>query len=589
MRKLVKRYQFGGTSTWSPYIIPQNNASNTYMGIMGIPDYSEQLKNFSSNLNRQTDNLINMYADAGDLFSQSLKIDKSNRPLDINKIVDLSSGVADILKSPSTGKSVSTDSLKKGMSAGAQKGLQIAGQIAGAVYDNIPSLDKVHNENDATTSELRGGINKTLMSGAAGPWGIVAGLGNTVIDKTGGFTDASQGLGKKNDTLNAIASLALPGAGWFTGKTIDYKVSDTLKQSGASYGGSLANAIKAEKNANAKILFGKDEANSMIASSKLEDIGVNNIMENAKLAWYGANNPLIAIRTQLQQNGGYQQNGTRTGKSGLKIDREFAKRVVKLSKGKKSKVQKIQEEVRAEEVAGFQKGGAVDGITGAAPKVTFESWYKTVPTDRNDTTSYNLRRAFELAPREELEAWRTSSISDLKNGKNHLNSVYLDPKTGVYEFMKAKNHPTLKYELEWFNSNDPEAVQFRNSYNLDDSGKYYRYVPKNPEKFKNGGAVNVIPDGALHKNKHHLENVDEKFEEVTAKGIPVITESAGGDITQHAEVEREEIIFNLDVTKRLEKLMEDGSDEAAIEAGKLLVHEILENTVDNTGLLNKIE
>ena len=35
--------------------------------------------------------------------------------------------------------------------------------------------------------------------------------------------------------------------------------------------------------------------------------------------------------------------------------------------------------------------------------------------------------------------------------------------------------------------------------------------------------------------------------------------------------------------------MEDGSDEAAIEAGKLLVHEILENTVDNTGLLNKIE
>lgn len=71
---------------------------------------------------------------------------------------------------------------------------------------------------------------------------------------------------------------------------------------------------------------------------------------------------------------------------------------------------------------------------------------------------------------------------------------------------------------------------------------------KIPE-FKNGGAVNVIPDGALHKNKHHLENVDEKFEDVTAKGIPVITEEKGGDIKQHAEVEREEIIFNLDVTK----------------------------------------
>ena len=239
-----------------------------------------------------------------------------------------------------------------------------------------------------------------------------------------------------------------------------------------------------------------------------------------------------------------------------------------------------------EEAAGFQKGGVVDGITGAAPKVTFESWYKTIPVDRNDTTSYNLRRAFELAPKEELEAWRTSSVSDLKNGKNHLNSVYLDPETGIYEFMKAKDHPTLKYELEWYNSKDPEAVKFRNSYDLDTSGDYYRYVPK---KFAEGGKVNVIPSGALHAHKHHLEDVDEKVEEVTTKGIPVITEEKGGDIKQHAEVEREEIIFNLEVTKQLEKLMQDGSDEAAIEAGKLLVHEILENTVDNTGLLNTVE
>ena len=108
-------------------------------------------------------------------------------------------------------------------------------------------------------------------------------------------------------------------------------------------------------------------------------------------------------------------------------------------------------------------------------------------------------------------------------------------------------------------------------------------------EFKSGGKVNVIPSGALHAHKHHLEDVDEKFEEVTTKGIPVITEEKGGDIKQHAEVEREEIIFNLEVTKQLEKLMQDGSDEAAIEAGKLLVHEILENTVDNTGLLNTVE
>lgn len=103
------------------------------------------------------------------------------------------------------------------------------------------------------------------------------------------------------------------------------------------------------------------------------------------------------------------------------------------------------------------------------------------------------------------------------------------------------------------------------------------------DSFKEGGKVNVIPEGALHKNKHHLEEVDEKFEDVTTKGIPVIVESEDGEVIQQAEVEREEIIFRLEVTKKLEELSKKHTDEAAIEAGKLLVKEILYNTEDNTG------
>ena len=105
---------------------------------------------------------------------------------------------------------------------------------------------------------------------------------------------------------------------------------------------------------------------------------------------------------------------------------------------------------------------------------------------------------------------------------------------------------------------------------------------------KDGGKVNVIPEGALHKNKHHLEKVDEKFEDVTSKGIPVITEE-NGEVKQHAEVEKEEIIFRLEVTKKLEELMKKGTDEAAIEAGKLLVKEILHNTVDNANIIDGTE
>lgn len=462
MRKRIQKYQNSGVLTGgsnltpplpqpagltsNPYTVPWNGATTSYQNLG--KDWAADFGKRAEQIMAPTNNLIDFNAMMGDPLSMVLK---NNRD---------TTNTLNALKDMRGSSSVTPAGSKKGgMSAGLQKGLSVAGNMMASAYDAIPTLDKVHNENDATTAEIRGTASKALLSGAAGPWGMAAGAALMGFDKTGGFTDASQGLGKKDDTLNAIASLAIPGAGWFTKKTIDYKVSDTLKQSGASYGGTLDKANTAAKNAGAKILFGRSKANRMIANAKLADTKVNNIMDENNLAMEASNNPLIGLGTQMQLNGGYQQNTVRAGKSGLKMDREFAKRVIKLSNGKKSKAKKIQEEVRMEEVAGF----------------------------------------------------------------------------------------------------------------------------------KNGGAVNVIPDGALHAHKHHLEDVDGKFEEVTTKGIPVITEEKGGNIKQHAEVEREEIIFNLDVTKQLEKLMQDGSDEAAIEAGKLLVHEILENTVDNTGLLKTVE
>ena len=64
---------------------------------------------------------------------------------------------------------------------------------------------------------------------------------------------------------------------------------------------------------------------------------------------------------------------------------------------------------------------------------------------------------------------------------------------------------------------------------------------------------------------------------------------------QHAEIERSEIIFNLETTKKLESLREQYNksedkaekDNLAIEAGKLLAQQIMENTIDNTGELLK--
>lgn len=347
------------------------------------------------------------------------------------------------------------------------KGFGLAGSIADVAGSLIPQT-----EQSALTTGLNQGYDAAANAVSAIP-GVGTIIGGAM--KVGGMlSDGLTALGVGTDQMTTADKildskfLKLTPVGLIN--SIGAKKADTItkdneafEQVGSSYGGTQATVDDALTKSGKKYgLFSggaRNKANKQIHNAQMQQVKMGNIADEAQMAFAASNNPLLGLGTQLQLNGGYQQNTVRAGKSGLKMDKDFAKRVVKLSEGKKSKVQKIQEEIRMEEVAGF----------------------------------------------------------------------------------------------------------------------------------KNGGAVNVIPDGALHAHKHHLEDVDEKFEEVTTKGIPVITEEKGGDIKQHAEVEREEIIFNLEVTKQLEKLMQDGSDEAAIEAGKLLVHEILENTVDNTGLLNTVE
>jgi len=93
--------------------------------------------------------------------------------------------------------------------------------------------------------------------------------------------------------------------------------------------------------------------------------------------------------------------------------------------------------------------------------------------------------------------------------------------------------------------------------------------------------MNVIPEGALHARKNHMEGAGKDY---THKGIPVMDKNG----EQQAEIERNEIIFSLEVTQKLERLKNDGSDEAAIKAGKLLVDEIFHNTDDRTGLIAEV-
>lgn len=454
MHRYIKKHDIGGSipPISNPYTTPWNGATTTYQNLMGkdwAADFGKQAEQIMAPTNR----LIDLNANLGDPLSMLLKTKRET-----NKSIGAMSSLV--------GDKSSTLTPPGGMFSKAKIGntMNIAGGVADVLGGLIPK-----GEQSALTAGLDSGYDTAANAAMAIP-GVGTIIGGAM--KVGGLlSDGLTAMGVGTDQMTTadkildskflkLTPLGLVNAiGAKKAATIN-KDDEAFEQVGSSYGGTQATVDDALTKSGKKygLLSGRarNKANDQIYNAQMQQTKMGNIADEAQMAFAASNNPLLGLGTQLQLNGGYQQNTVRAGKTGLKMDREFAKRVVKLSKGKK---EKLRHEARMEEVAGF----------------------------------------------------------------------------------------------------------------------------------KNGGAVNVIPDGALHKNKHHLENVDEKFEEVTDKGIPVITESEGGNITQHAEVEREEIIFNIEVTRELEKLMKEGSDDAAIEAGKLLVKEILENTVDNAGLLNTVE
>lgn len=110
-------------------------------------------------------------------------------------------------------------------------------------------------------------------------------------------------------------------------------------------------------------------------------------------------------------------------------------------------------------------------------------------------------------------------------------------------------------------------------------------------KLQAGGVIgidsNILPEGSLHSRLNHLDELNPDLEDATRKGIPVMAVEDGEIQEQVAEIEKEELILRLETTKRLEELLKDGSEEAMIEAGKLLATEIMENTKDNTGQITE--
>ena len=327
------------------------------------------------------------------------------------------------------------------------------------------------------------------------------------------------------NTLSAIGSGAMAGAS--VGGPYG-----AIAGAAVGLGGSLAGIFTGKNKAKKKARFlnqAAEAANNMAIDNY--DFQVNDVMQNnarnAMQYAYAAEGGPINIKKK--NRGKFTASAKRAG-MGVQ---EYARHIL-ANKDKYSSTL-VKRANFARNAAGWKhaEGGPIKNIP-------FEDWYKTVPTDRNDTTAYNLRRAYELAPFDELEAWRTSSVKDLNSGKNHLRSVYLNPDTGIYEFMKSKNHPTLHFETDWYNSNDPEAIKFRNNYNLDMSGDYYKYVPK---KKAFGGELNT--HGGDFSNGVTFINNGGTHEQNPFEGVPMgIAPDGQPNLVEEGEVLYNDYVFS---------------------------------------------
>ena len=150
------------------------------------------------------------------------------------------------------------------------------------------------------------------------------------------------------------------------------------------------------------------------------------------------------------------------------------------------------------EIPLMQKGG-----------ISYEDWKKKY--NLKESNDYRLQRAWELGY--------------VPDNQGHLPSV--DNQT--LEFLKAPNHPSIKSELEWYNS--PEAQGFKSKYDIDSTGLFWKYVPK----MQSGGIYRKFWENYRTQMENDYQNIprgkDDGFDAFyhhLRKDYPIVTSKLSG-------------------------------------------------------------
>lgn len=437
--------------------------------------------------------------------------------------------------------------------------------------------------------------------------------------------------GKKADTITKDQDAFETIGSSYTGS--NYAINDALQKSGKKYGAFSSSA--------------RNKANAQIAEAKRQQYIISDIADETKDR-FNIRNSMASIngnRTAFNMQGGYNQQSIRMGKSGLKIDTINKAKSI-LNKYKEQQTNQLQQGGPLDPFEYYLKSLPENQRDSTNFRVRDYWEFHDKPKDFKEALKrgmFTKDRKGIFHARSVSENPETGEIEYMKRSSHPTRYMESDWYEKGLIYNEDQNGNTITIQLKPGVPGYEDWKKFTHDYELVKSEPYWKYVrrkqkeiPSHKEggtfievvlgetfiepidpisefkdggiiensiieetfielidpisEFKDGGSINVIPDGALHARKHNMD-----VEGITKKGIPVISEK-DGKIEQQAEVEKEELIIRLEVTQKLEELekkfyseesTQEEKDKCALEAGKLLVSEILYNTQDNTGKLLK--
>lgn len=430
----------------------------------------------------------------------------------------------------------------------------------------------------------------------------VFGMANQLLPQTEGNpfnSKAVQGLTQTVAAINPVAG-GIAQAGLFAVNMLDNAFGkrthsfivnqDTINQIGSDYDDTTGDIYAAKEKANKKYSMfnsgGRHKANRFIGEVNNKQNAMTAIANNAERI-KAQSTDANALRYTLGQNGGINSQYLRVAKLGAKL----------------SKVKEKTEwrpVITIDEPIKLEKGGK-----------TTRTLEQLIAYAKEQNPRFIQRMSeplrYIILPNGQKATHKMGwGTNDFGNGEQPFiySEIQEDDNGELKDFGKDAMKRAIQKKNYLLVNNPEEAELFTNSEDLEHgykSGWKDFFMPF----YKNGGNVtiqvtvikekpeeeeakNVIPEGALHANKHHMDNADS----LTQKGIPVVDDKG----EQLAEIEKDEIILHLKLTNKLEELQEKyekasktEQDKLAIEAGKLLVEEILHNTIDNTNLIDKCE